>query len=140
MILFSILSQPQWSLFNRTGPEKPSEKREILSDMGHLTIYCTWLYPAVFSLQLYCTAKQIRNFWQISLKCLILVLYPCCTKDYKRKKGINDKGCARAPDWIIEVTYPSSTRMDYAVKLFKYRTTGVREYWLVNSMKKVVQT
>ena len=56
------------------------------------------------------------------------------------KKGIKDKGCARAHDWIIEVTYPSSTRMDYAVKLFKYRTTGVREYWLVNSMKKVVQT
>ena len=30
--------------------------------------------------------------------------------------------------------------MDFAVKLFKYRTAGVREYWIINPMKKVVQT
>ena len=30
--------------------------------------------------------------------------------------------------------------MDYSVKLFKYRTAGVREYWIVNPLKKVVQT
>ena len=30
--------------------------------------------------------------------------------------------------------------MDYAIKLFKYRTAGVREYWIVNPMKKAVQT
>ena len=58
-----------------------------------------------------------------------------CNKD-----KINDKGCAGSPDWIIEVTSPSSTRMDYAIKLFKYRTAGVREYWIVNPMKKAVQT
>lgn len=56
------------------------------------------------------------------------------------KDKINDKGCAGAPDWIIEVTSPSSTRMDYVIKLFKYRTAGVREYWIVNPMKKAVQT
>ena len=41
---------------------------------------------------------------------------------------------------VIEIVSPSSTRMDYSVKLFKYRTAGVREYWIVNPMKKVVQT
>ena len=30
--------------------------------------------------------------------------------------------------------------MAYFVKLFKYRTAGVREYWIVNPMKKAVQT
>ena len=30
--------------------------------------------------------------------------------------------------------------MDYSVKLFKYRTAGVREYWIVNPTKKAVQT
>jgi Uma2 family endonuclease len=56
------------------------------------------------------------------------------------KDRLDDKGCNGAPDWIIEIVSPSSTRMDYSVKLFKYRTAGVREYWIVNPMKKVVQT
>ena len=30
--------------------------------------------------------------------------------------------------------------MDYFIKLFKYRTAGVREYWIINPMKKTVQT
>lgn len=56
------------------------------------------------------------------------------------KNRLDDKGCNGAPDWIIEIVSPSSTRMDYSVKLFKYRTAGVREYWIVNPMKKAVQT
>ena len=44
---------------------------------------------------------------------------------------LNDKGCVGAPDWIIEIVSPSSKRMDYMIKLFKYRTAGVREYWIV---------
>lgn len=56
------------------------------------------------------------------------------------RNKISDKGCKGAPDWIIEVTSPSSTRTDYIIKLFKYRTAGVREYWIVNPAKSVVQT
>ena len=56
------------------------------------------------------------------------------------KNKLTDKGCSCAPDWIIEIVSPSSTRMDYFVKLFKYRSSGVREYWIVNPMKKTVQT
>ena len=56
------------------------------------------------------------------------------------KDKLSDQGCKGAPDWIIEIVSPSSTRMDYSVKLFKYRTAGVREYWIVNPMKKAVQT
>lgn len=52
---------------------------------------------------------------------------------------LNDKGCAGAPDWIIEIVSPSSQRMDYLTKLFKYRTAGVREYWIVNPIKETVQ-
>ena len=35
---------------------------------------------------------------------------------------LNEKGCNGAPDWIIEIVSPSSQRMDYMTKLFKYRT------------------
>lgn len=48
---------------------------------------------------------------------------------------LNDKGCAGAPDWIIEVVSPSSRPMDYYTKLFKYRTAQVREYWIVDPAK-----
>lgn len=48
---------------------------------------------------------------------------------------LNDKGCNGAPDWIIEVASPSSKRMDYMTKLFKYRTAGVREYWITDPDK-----
>lgn len=54
------------------------------------------------------------------------------------KNKINDKGCAGAPDWIIEIVSPSTQRMDYGIKLFKYRTAGVREYWIVNPVTRTV--
>ena len=51
---------------------------------------------------------------------------------------LTDQGCKGAPDWIIEVVSPASRRMDYFTKLFKYRTSGVREYWLVDPIKNFV--
>ena len=51
------------------------------------------------------------------------------------KNKLTEKGCNGAPDWIIEVVSPSSIRIDYVIKLFKYRTAGVIEYWIVDSDK-----
>lgn len=45
---------------------------------------------------------------------------------------LDDKGCNGAPDWIIEVVSSASRKVDYTTKLFKYRSAGVREYWLVD--------
>ena len=38
------------------------------------------------------------------------------------------------PD-ISVIVSPGSRRMDYSIKLFKYRSTGVREYWIVDPAK-----
>ncbi len=54
------------------------------------------------------------------------------------KDKIDDRGCNGAPDWIIEITSPSDPHRDYGIKLFKYRTAGVREYWIVNPLTQVV--
>lgn len=54
------------------------------------------------------------------------------------KDKITERGCKGAPDWIIEIVSPASQKIDYQVKLFKYRTAGVREYWIVNPMKQSV--
>lgn len=51
---------------------------------------------------------------------------------------LDDKGCHGAPDWIIEIVSPGSKSMDYFTKLFKYRSAGVREYWIVDVEKRVI--
>ncbi len=51
---------------------------------------------------------------------------------------LDDKGCHGAPDWIIEIVSPNSKSKDYMTKLFKYRTAGVREYWIVDSDKQMI--
>ena len=54
------------------------------------------------------------------------------------KSKLDDRGCNGAPDWIIEIVSPGSRRMDYFIKLFQYRTAGVKEYWIVDPEKKQV--
>lgn len=51
---------------------------------------------------------------------------------------LDEYGCNGAPDWIIEIASPTDSNRDYGIKLFKYRTAGVREYWIVNPMTRTV--
>lgn len=50
----------------------------------------------------------------------------------------DEYGCNGAPDWIIEIASPTDSNRDYGIKLFKYRTAGVREYWIVNPQTRTV--
>lgn len=43
-----------------------------------------------------------------------------------------------APDFIIEVLSNSTKRKDAVIKLNKYLNAGVREYWMIDPMKKKV--
>lgn len=54
------------------------------------------------------------------------------------KKKLTEEGCNGAPDWIVEVVSPSSRPMDYNKKLFKYRTAGVREYWIADYERNLI--
>ena len=51
---------------------------------------------------------------------------------------LTDAGCNGAPEWVIEVVSPGSRSMDYFTKLFKYRTAGVKEYWIVDYTKNLI--
>ena len=53
---------------------------------------------------------------------------------------LSERGCVGAPDWIIEVVSAPSRKTDYAVKLNKYRQSGVREYWIVDPSLRTVLT
>lgn len=43
-----------------------------------------------------------------------------------------------APDFVVEVLSPSTKRKDGIIKLSKYISAGVREYWIVDPDKKQV--
>ena len=45
---------------------------------------------------------------------------------------LQEQGIWGPPDWIIEVTSPSTRTRDYKLKLHKYMAAGVREYWIVD--------
>lgn len=81
------------------------------------------IFPAPFAVFL---NEDDRNYVEPDISVI-------CNKD-----NLNDKGCYGAPDWIIEIVSPSTQRMDYGIKLFKYRTAGVREYWIVNPITHTV--
>lgn len=49
-----------------------------------------------------------------------------------KRELLTDKGCAGAPDWVIEIASDSNSRHDYVTKLMIYQKAGVREYWIVD--------
>ena len=53
---------------------------------------------------------------------------------------LDGKRCNGAPDFIIEIVSPGNASDDYIKKLYYYQNHGVREYWIVNPLKKIVQT
>ena len=51
------------------------------------------------------------------------------------RNKLDDSRMWGAPDWIIEIVSPASKKMDYLLKLLKYRSAGVRRYWIVDPEK-----
>jgi Uma2 family endonuclease len=45
---------------------------------------------------------------------------------------IDEKGCIGAPDFIIEITSPSTKKHDWTTKFYRYESAGVKEYWIVD--------
>ena len=81
------------------------------------------VYPAPFSVFL---NEDDRNYVEpdISVIC--------------DKSKLTDRGCNGAPDLIIEIISPSTQQMDYGIKLFKYHTAEVKEYWIINPTTRIV--
>lgn len=52
------------------------------------------------------------------------------------KSKLTDKGCTGSPDMIIEVVSPYNPSNDYIKKTALYEKYGVKEYWIVNPMKR----
>ena len=60
-------------------------------------------------------------------------LFILCDKDKLKADGVHG-----APDLVIEIVSKSSIRLDYADKLTAYINLGVKEYWVVDPLKKKI--
>lgn len=108
---------------NRTHQRIVSQLTKIIGQYIDRKQGACEVYPAPFAVFL---NKDSKNYVEPDISVI-------CDKE-----KLDDRGCNGAPDWIIEVTSPSDPQRDYGIKLFKYRTAGVREYWIVNPQKHTV--
>lgn len=51
---------------------------------------------------------------------------------------LDEKGCLGAPDWIIEIASPSTSKKDSKDKFEVYEYSGVREYWMIFPVEEFV--
>ena len=51
---------------------------------------------------------------------------------------LDGKRCNGAPDFVIEIVSPGNPADDYIRKLYYYKNSGVREYWIVDPRRKIV--
>lgn len=84
-----------------------------------------FVFPAPLDVQLDCDERTM-------LQPDIAVI---CKKERLVKKGVYG-----APDMVIEITSPSTRKMDYSKKVTKYLEAGVREYWIVDLQKRKIVT
>lgn len=54
------------------------------------------------------------------------------------EKKLDKRGVRGAPDWIVEVLSPSTAGLDHVKKRRIYEQAGVREYWLIQPLDRVL--
>lgn len=51
---------------------------------------------------------------------------------------LDEQGCAGAPDLVVEILSPGNSTKEMREKFRVYEEAGVREYWIVNPVEKIV--
>lgn len=51
---------------------------------------------------------------------------------------LDEQGCNGAPDLIVEILSPNNSKHDVDTKFKLYEESGVKEYWIVEAMQKMV--
>ena len=90
-----------------------------------------WVYPAPFGVRLFSRKEDTPDREEDLLEPDITVV---CDRD-----KLDKYGCKGAPDMIVEILSPSTLRRDRFEKYNLYERAGVREYWIVDPDRKLVQ-
>ncbi len=51
---------------------------------------------------------------------------------------LDQQGCIGAPDWVIEILSPATSRKDLTEKFDVYQFAGVREYWIIHPFEQTL--
>jgi Uma2 family endonuclease len=114
-------------------PAAPSPVHQEISSNLHGTI---WNFLKGKPCKVYSAPFDVRLFPKEDLSDNIVVqpdLSVVC--DSSR---IDSRGCAGAPDMVIEILSPANTSYDILYKYDRYLKAGVREYWLIDPEKKLL--
>lgn len=128
----------RWELFEgeprAMSPGPNRRHQEMLVELA--VVFHTYLkgkacrvYPAPFDVRLPRAGEQDEEVNTVVQPDLLVVCDP--TK-------LDDRGCRGAPDLVVEITSPSTASLDHIRKKALYERHGVREYWLVHPVDRVV--
>ena len=87
------------------------------------------VYPAPFDVRMAKLGARSEDVFTVVQPDISIV----CDKD-----KIDDKGCIGAPDLIIEILSPATASRDHILKKAIYEKNGVKEYWLVDPVHRIV--
>jgi Uma2 family endonuclease len=51
---------------------------------------------------------------------------------------LDEQGCNGAPDLIVEILSPNNSKHDVHTKFDLYEESGVKEYWMVEPVEKMI--
>ena len=128
----------RWELINgvpyNMSPAPGRRHQQIATEL--LRQFATYLldkscqvYPAPFDVRLPEADENISDIATVVQPDISII----CDPD-----KLDDAGCIGAPDLIVEVLSPSTSRKDHKEKFFCYEHAGVKEYWLVDPLANTV--
>jgi len=81
-----------------------------------------------------CEAFEAPTDVKLNEKTVVIPdIFVACDPD-----NFDDQQYNGAPDWIVEIVSPSNAVHDFKDKLFLYKSSGVREYWIIDPMNEKV--
>ena len=80
------------------------------------------VYPAPFDVRFPIDSKEDHKIFDVVQPDLCVVCDP---------SKLDERGCIGAPDLIIEILSPGSTKVELKHKFELYESRGVREYWII---------